>query len=49
VSGAASVDVYADEQLDVSVSGAGSVSYSGNPKTINKHVSGIGSVSPSGQ
>jgi hypothetical protein len=49
VSGAASVDVYADEQLDVNVSGAGSVSYSGNPKTINKHVSGIGSVSPSGQ
>jgi hypothetical protein len=47
VSGAASVDVYASEQLDVDVSGAGNVSYSGNPKTVNKHVSGIGSVSPS--
>lgn len=44
VAGAASVNVYATEQLDVSVSGVGSVSYSGNPKTVNKSVSGIGSV-----
>jgi hypothetical protein len=49
VSGAASVDVYASEQLDVNVSGAGNVNYSGNPKTVNKHVSGIGSVSPSSE
>jgi len=48
VSGAATVDVYASEQLDVNVSGAGHVSYSGNPKTVNKHVSGIGSVGPTG-
>ena len=45
VAGAASVNVYASEQLDVSVSGVGSVTYSGNPKTVNKSVSGIGSVS----
>lgn len=44
VAGAASVNVYASEQLDVSVSGAGSVAYSGNPKTVNKSVTGIGSV-----
>jgi Putative auto-transporter adhesin, head GIN domain len=44
VAGAASVNVYASEQLDVSVSGVGSVTYSGNPKTVNKSVSGIGSV-----
>ena len=44
--GAASVDVFASDQLDVSVSGAGSVTYSGNPKTVNKKVSGIGSVGP---
>ena len=44
VSGAASIDVYASEQLDVSVSGVGSVNYSGNPKTVNKNVSGLGSV-----
>jgi hypothetical protein len=46
VTGAASVEVYATEQLDVTVSGAGSVSYSGHPKVVNKHVSGVGSVSP---
>jgi hypothetical protein len=44
VAGAASVSVYATEQLDVSVSGVGSVTYGGNPKTVNKSVSGIGSV-----
>jgi len=46
VAGAASVEVYATEQLDVTVSGAGSVTYRGNPKVVNKHVSGVGSVSP---
>ena len=44
VNGAASVSVYATEQLDVSVSGVGSVTYGGDPKTVNKSVSGIGSV-----
>jgi hypothetical protein len=46
ISGAANVDVYASDQLDVKVSGVGSVSYSGNPKVVNKNVSGIGSVNP---
>ena len=46
VSGAASIDVYASEQLDVSISGVGSVSYGGNPKTVNKSISGIGTVNP---
>ena len=45
VSGAANVEVYATQQLDVSVSGIGSVTYSGNPPIVNKSVSGIGSVS----
>ena len=45
VSGAANVNVYASQQLDVSVSGIGSVTYSGNPPVVNKSVSGIGSVS----
>ena len=45
ISGAASVNVYASEQLDASVSGVGKVSYSGNPKTVNKNVSGMGVVS----
>jgi hypothetical protein len=49
VTGAASVEVYASDQLDVKVSGAGSVEYSGNPKTVNKSVAGIGSVNPKGK
>jgi hypothetical protein len=48
ISGAASVDVFASDQLDVNVSGVGSVSYSGNPKTVNKNVSGLGAVSAKG-
>jgi hypothetical protein len=47
--GAANVDVYASEQLDVSVSGVGSVTYSGSPKVVNKNISGIGSVNPKSQ
>jgi hypothetical protein len=46
ISGAANVDVYASDQLDVTVSGVGNVSYSGNPKVVNKNVSGVGSVNP---
>ena len=49
VSGAANVDVYASQQLDVSVSGIGSVTYSGYPPVVNKSVSGIGSVSKKDQ
>ena len=44
-SGAAKVDVYASEQLDASVSGIGQVSYSGDPKVVNKSVSGVGAIS----
>lgn len=43
VTGAAGVEVYAANQLDVTVSGAGRVIYSGNPK-VSKHVSGAGEV-----
>jgi hypothetical protein len=46
ISGAANVDVYASDQLDVTVSGVGSVNYSGSPKVVNKNVSGVGSVNP---
>lgn len=48
VAGAANVDVYASQQLDVTVSGIGGVTYSGNPAVVNKSVSGIGSVSRKG-
>lgn len=44
--GAANVDVYASDLLDVDISGVSSVTYSGNPKTVTKTVSGVGSVNP---
>jgi hypothetical protein len=43
VTGAAGVDVYATDELDVTVSGAGRVTYSGNPK-VSKKVTGAGQV-----
>jgi hypothetical protein len=43
VTGVAGVDVYATDELDITVSGAGRVTYSGNPK-VSKHVSGAGQV-----
>ena len=49
VTGAANVDVFASDQLDVTVAGASSVTYTGSPKVVNKHVSGIGSVSAKDQ
>ena len=45
LSGAGKADVYASVELNADVSGAGSVSYAGDPKTVNKKVSGVGSVS----
>jgi hypothetical protein len=44
VSGAASADVYANEYLDASVSGVGSIDYYGDPKKTNTNVSGVGSI-----
>ena len=44
ISGAGSADVFASVKLDAHVSGAGNISYKGNPKTVDQHVSGAGSV-----
>ncbi|MGZ5481650.1 MAG: head GIN domain-containing protein [Pyrinomonadaceae bacterium] len=44
VTGAAQVDVHASQQLDVTVSGVGQVTYYGNPGVVNKSVTGLGSV-----
>ena len=43
--GAGSISVYASERLDASVSGIGSIDYSGNPATVNRSVSGLGKIS----
>lgn len=42
--GIGSVDVHARNRLNASVQGMGSLTYHGNPRTVNKAVSGIGSV-----
>ena len=44
LSGAGKAKVFSSERLDADVSGAGSVTYAGDPKTVNKKVSGVGSV-----
>ena len=36
------------KELDVSISGAGSVSYAGDPKSIKKEISGAGSLEAKG-
>lgn len=42
--GASHADVAVSETLKVSITGAGKVVYSGNPPTIEKHISGAGSI-----
>lgn len=44
VTGAGSVDVYATQQLDATVSGVGQITYAGDPPVVNKSVSGIGTI-----
>jgi hypothetical protein len=43
--GIGDVKVYAKEKLDVNVQGMGSLSYYGRPRSVNKSVQGLGSVS----
>ena len=42
--GAASASVSASDTLRVAITGAGDVTYSGSPKTLEKHVTGAGSI-----
>lgn len=44
LSGAGSAQVFASAKLDARVSGVGSVEFRGNPKIIDKNISGVGSV-----
>lgn len=44
MSGAATAEVFAHESLSVSVSGAGSVRYRGNPSHVSRRVSGAASI-----
>lgn len=42
--GIGSVNIYAREKLNANVRGMGNLTYYGNPRVVNKSVSGIGSV-----
>ena len=42
--GAADADIAVSETLKVAITGAGKVSYSGNPTTIERHITGAGSI-----
>ncbi|MEP6956085.1 MAG: head GIN domain-containing protein [Chthoniobacterales bacterium] len=44
ISGAGRADVNVTEVLKVEISGAGKVTYRGNPKTVDRQISGAGSV-----
>ena len=45
LAGVGSVKVWAGQSLDASVGGVGSLRYYGDPKTVNTHGGGLGSVS----
>ena len=45
VSGVGSISCYASNKLEGSVSGVGSLKYAGHPKQVDKHRSGVGSIS----
>jgi len=42
--GAANAEIAVAEKLKVAITGAGKITYSGNPPTIEKHISGAGSI-----
>lgn len=44
ITGAGSAQVNAADTLRVAITGAGDVTYFGNPKTMEKHISGAGSI-----
>ena len=46
LNGASYGDVTVSETLNASISGTGVLTYSGNPKSVEKNVSGVGSIRP---
>ena len=44
--GASSADVNVTETLNASIAGAGALTYSGDPKSVEKDISGAGSIRP---
>ena len=46
ISGSGGIDLYATSRLTAQISGSGSIVYGGKPKSVQKAISGSGSVSP---
>ncbi len=44
ISGASDADVYAKDELRAEISGVGNIEYSGNPQSVKKSISGLGSI-----
>lgn len=44
ISGAGGATVWAEEELDATISGAGSVNYYGSPENVRKQINGVGGV-----
>jgi hypothetical protein len=46
ISGTGNIEVNVSNQLTASITGVGSITYAGNPSTVNQSVTGVGSVKP---
>jgi hypothetical protein len=46
LNGASYADVTVTETLNASISGAGVLTYAGNPKSVEKNVGGVGRIQP---
>jgi len=44
IAGSGLVDLFSSKSLKVNINGSGDITYSGNPRTINKIINGVGSV-----
>jgi hypothetical protein len=46
LNGSGNIKVYASQSLDASIRGSGEIRYAGNPTTVNKSITGSGSIMP---
>lgn len=46
ISGTGAIEINVSRQLTASITGVGSITYAGNPSTVNQTVTGVGSVKP---
>jgi hypothetical protein len=46
LNGSGEVEVFANQNLDASMRGSGTIRYSGNPAQVSKNITGSGSITP---